>query len=183
MSVCVQKLRVPVRLSQPNHDPRDGWLLLFPQVGGEGRTESLIELLNSERTIIPFLPTDDASVVLLTRLNIDWVAVGSGVEWTLEFPPGGLPTREQRAELLFVDQRHLEVALQGRAVDEHVRLSDFLNSSGDFITAQTAFGTLIVNMHGVRDIRITQPAARAAVPGGSAHQVSASGPLSAQGSG
>ena len=172
MSAHVQKIRVPVRLSQPNQDPRDGWFLLLPQVEVEGRAESLVELLNSERGVVPFLPSDDAGVVLLTRLNIDWVVVGSGVEWSLVFPPGEFPTREQRAELLFVDERRLEVTLQWRAEDERFRLSDFLSSPANFVTAQTGFGTLIVNKHRIREIRITQPAAHAAVPRGA----SASGP-------
>jgi hypothetical protein len=125
-----------------------------------------VELLNSSRIVIPFLPTDDASVVLLTRLNIDWVVVGSGVESSLVFPPGEIPTRVQRAEILFVDQRRLEVALQWRAEDEYFRLSDFLNSPADFFTAQTGFGTLIVNKHRIRETRITQPAAQVVVPRG-----------------
>jgi len=166
VSAYVQKLRAPVRLSQPNQDPRDGWLLLYPQVEAEGRTESLVELLNSKRDVIPFIPTDDTSVLLLTRLNIDWVVVGSGVERSFVFPPGGFPTREQRAEMQFVDLRRLEVGIQWRAEGELIRLSDFLSSPVDFVTAQTGFGTLIVNKHRVREIRITHPEARAAVAPG-----------------
>src|SRR5262249_19341582 len=87
MAVYVQKVRVPGRLSQPNQESRDGWFLLYPEVEGGGRSESLVELLNSTRGVIPFLPAQDTSVVLLTRLNLDWVIVGSGVEPSLVFPP------------------------------------------------------------------------------------------------
>jgi len=135
---------------------------LLPQVEAEDRAESLVELLNSRRSVIPFIPSDDASVLLLTRLNIDWVAVGDGVEPSLVFPPDGFPTREQRAEMQFVDLRRLEVGLQWYAEeDDHIRLSDFLNTPADFVTARTGFGTLILNKHRIREIRITRPAARA----------------------
>jgi hypothetical protein len=176
VSAHVEKVRVPVRLSQANRDPRDGWLLLFPQVEAGGRTESLVELLNSRRKVIPFLPSDEESVLLLPRLNIDWVVVGTGAESSFIFPAGREPTREQRAEMLFVDQRRLEVTLQWRAVDDHFRLSDFLNSSDDFVTARAGFGTLIVNMNRIREIRITQPAARVVLPGAGAHRAGAPSP-------
>jgi hypothetical protein len=78
--------------------------------------------------------------------------------------------------MLFVDQRRLEVTLQWRAVDDHFRLSDFLNSSDDFVTARAGFGTLIVNMNRIREIRITQPAARVVLPGAGAHRAGAPSP-------
>jgi len=87
MSPYVQKLRVPVRLSQPNLDPREGWFLLLPRLGQENRPETILELLNTSRSVIPFIQGDDVSVLLLTRQNIDWVAVGPGVASNLVFRP------------------------------------------------------------------------------------------------
>ena len=73
----IQKLRAPVRLSQPGETPVDGHLCLTPEINGERRPETILELLNSPRRVIPFLRDADDSVVLLTRLNVDWVVVGS----------------------------------------------------------------------------------------------------------
>jgi hypothetical protein len=164
MSSFVEKLRVPVRLSQPNQDPRDGWFLLFPHVEDGDRPESLVELLDSRRSVIPFLAADDGSVVLLTRLNIDWVAVGAEVGPPLLYPPHREPTHQQRAELRFLDERRIEVTLQWRAETEHnARLSDFLNSGVEFVMARAGFGTLIVNKQRIRETRIAAAAAQAKV--------------------
>src|SRR5215813_8093359 len=67
----IQKIRVPARVSQPSQEPRDGSFLLFPGQARDQRGESLLELLNSDRTVIPFLQADDQNVLLLTRVNID----------------------------------------------------------------------------------------------------------------
>jgi hypothetical protein len=162
VSVYVQKLRVPVRLSQPNQEPRDGWFLLFPRLDREDRPESILELLNSSRSVIPFIGADDAGVTLLTRVNIDWVAVGAQVAERLIFPPAGGVTHEQRVELRFIDESRVEAVMQWQAGEKDARLSDHLNSSGDFVAARTGFGTLIVNKQRVRETRIAKSMAQAA---------------------
>ena len=73
----VSKLRAAVRLSQPHRDPRDGWFLLFPDFDESGRAETVLELLNSPRLVIPFIQNEDEGVRLLVRDNIDWVAIGA----------------------------------------------------------------------------------------------------------
>jgi hypothetical protein len=154
----VQKLRVPARLSQPNLDPRDGWFLLFPQMDREDRPETLLELLNSGSTVVPFIQDDDHSVLLLTRAGIDWVAVGAGVEGRLVLPPGHQTTHEQRVELRFIDESRVEAVVQWHGDPETARLSDHLNAPGGFFVAQTGFGTLIVNKVRVREMRIAESA-------------------------
>src|SRR5206468_395105 len=102
MPVIVQKVRVPVRVSQPNQDPRDGWFLLFPKAVDGESPECIVELLNSPRVVLPFIQRD-GMILLLTRQNIDWVAVGSSVPDDLVLRPGYRVTHSQRVELRFTD--------------------------------------------------------------------------------
>jgi hypothetical protein len=153
MSTHIPKLRVPVRLSEPNQDPRDGWFLLLPQFEQDERPETVMELLNSSRPIIPFIETDDESVLLLTRANIDWVSVGQGVPTHLIFPPGPPVDVEQRVVLRLVDDSRVEATIAWRSEGKGVRLSDHLSSIDAFVAVKTRFGTLIVNKLRVRETR------------------------------
>ena len=74
----VQKLRAHVRLSQPGDTPLDGYFCLLPEMDGQPRPETILELLNSTRRVIPFFRVADDNVVLFTRLNIDWVVPEGG---------------------------------------------------------------------------------------------------------
>jgi hypothetical protein len=149
----VEKIRLRARLSQPNLDPRDGWFLLFPQHGKERRTESLLEHLNSERHVIPFILSDDNAVLLLTRTNIDWVAVSSTVDRAL-IQPDVSWNKRQRVELRFLDERRVEADVEWHAQNASGRLSDFLNSCSTFVLSKTGFGTLIWNRRRVREVRV-----------------------------
>jgi hypothetical protein len=162
MPAYVRKLQVPVRLSQPNLAPRDGSFQLYPTVGRENRPETMLELLNSERSVIPFILEEDATVLLLTRMNIDWVAIGPGVESRLIVPPDNPITHEQRVELRFIDESRVDAGLRWNQDQEAVRLSDFLNATEEFLAARTGFGTLIVNKGRIREMRIIGEAQRVA---------------------
>jgi hypothetical protein len=153
-SAYVAKLQVPVRLSQPQLAPRDGHFLLFPQHGNESRPESLLELLNSGRTVIPFILAGDHTVLLLTRLNVDWVAVGSNVDPALVFPPGLEHNRSERVELRFIDESRVDAHVEWYVGAGGNRLSDFLNTCDAFVASRTGFGTLIWNKHRIRETRI-----------------------------
>ena len=76
------------------------------------------------------------------------------------------------------DERRVEVVVQWHAEGENTRLSDFLNSPIDFVTARTGFGTLIVNKHRIRETRITQPVARGTASGDARPRLAASTPPS-----
>jgi hypothetical protein len=160
MGSYVRKLRVPARLSQPNLDPRDGWFQLLPQMPGEERPETVLELLNSERTVVPFIQSDDLSVLLLTRVSIDWVALGRGVESRLILPPSHVATHQQRVQFRFIDESRVEAVVQWQANGDTARLSDHLNSPGAFFVAQAGFGTLIVNKLRVREMLVAESASR-----------------------
>jgi hypothetical protein len=154
LSVQVHKLRVPVRLSHFNHQPRDGYFVLFPHLGGEERPESIYELLNAHRSVIPFFQGDDTNVLLLTRDNIDWVAVSASVEPGVVLPPGFSVMHEERAELRFLDDSRVEAVVQWQDGENVARLSDYLDFCDQFIAARTGFGTLIANKYRIREIRI-----------------------------
>lgn len=159
------KVRVPARVAQPHREPRDGLFLLSAGLGPERRTESLIELLNSERVVIPFVQADGADVVLLTRTHIDWVVVGRDVDRGHVFPPGYVVTREQRVDLRLMDETHVHAVLQWHSPDGTLRLSDYLNGEEEFIPARTAFGTLLVNKLRVRETNLEESTDRPAAPG------------------
>lgn len=164
--VRIPKLRAAVRLSQPRHDPRDGWFLLFPDVGDSGRAETVLELLNSARLVIPFLEREDQTVLLLVRKNIDWVAIGADVEPRLVFPPGRQTAFHQRVEIGFVDERRVEATIRWGDAAQKTRLSDFLDSPDAFFAVEASFGTLMVNKRRIREIRIVEGNGAHAPPGG-----------------
>ncbi len=159
-TVYVEKIRVPARVSQPSLGPRDGWFLLFPRMGSARRPETLIELLDSSRVVVPFIQAEDSTVLLLTRPNIDWVIVGRGVERRLIYPPEYRITTEQRVDLRLIDESHVHAVVRWDSHEGTVRLSDHLNSSSGFIVATTGFGLLLVNKLRVRETRLAESTAR-----------------------
>lgn len=152
----VEKLRLPVRLSQPGQPPTDGFLMLAARMEG-GRTETLMELLNSARTVIPFIAAAEDEVVLLVRANIDWVAVGKEGEAARLFPPEHRETHGQRIQLSFTDAHRIEADIRWDRSDPRVRLSDFLNRCPDFFPVVASFGVLFVNRQRVRQLKICDP--------------------------
>ena len=161
----VYKLRVPVRVAQPQREPRDGAFLVLAADGSGGRPESLIEMLNSARTVIPFIQDDGAEVVLLTRAHIDWVIVGRSVDRGLIFPPGYAVSRAQRVDLRLMDESHVHAVIQWDSPGGTTRLSDHLNGTAEFIPARTTFGTLIVNKMRVRETSLEESTDRPVAPG------------------
>jgi hypothetical protein len=150
----IQKLRAPVRLSQPGENPVDGYLCLTPEVGGQPRPETILELLNSPRRVIPFLRVHDESVALLTRLNIDWVVVGSQVDPTWVMPQRSPAMREQSVRLQFFDGRTMEGDVRWASPGADIRLSDYLNDRADFYPLVTRVGIMMVNKNRVREARV-----------------------------
>jgi hypothetical protein len=161
MSKHVQKVRVPVRLSQPNLDPRDGWFLLLPRLESEDRPETIIDLLNSSLTVIPFIVGDDGAVLLVMRANIDWVSVGDGVSPSLIHPAGVRAHHQQRVQLRFIDESRVDAVIEWRDERGGTRLSDFLNFGDPFVAVRTGFGTLLVNKLRIRETRIVSETAAA----------------------
>ena len=150
----IQKLRAPVRLSQPGETPLDGYLCLTPAVDGPSRPETILELLNSSRRVIPFLRVADDSVVLLTRLNIDWVVAGAQIDPEWVMPKRSPAMREQSVRLQFFDGRTMEGDVRWPSPGADIRLSDFLNDAADFYPLVTRVGIMMVNKNRVRETRV-----------------------------
>ena len=150
----IQKLRAPVRLSQPGESPLDGHLCLLPELEGQRRPETVLELLNSPRRVIPFLRALDDSVVLLTRLNIDWVVVGAEVDPGWIMPTRFPATHEQGVWLQFFDGRMMEGDARWPSHAADIRLSDYLNDTADFYPLATRLGIMMINKNRVRETRV-----------------------------
>jgi len=154
----VEKVRLPVRLAQPGLPPTDGFLMLVARMEHEQRPETLMELVNAPRIVLPFIGTNEHDVALLVRANIDWVAVGRDGRRDLLFPPGHRVTHGQRMQLSFTNEDRIEALVQWDRTDPRVRLSDFLNACADFFPVVASFGTLFVNRQRVRQMRIADEA-------------------------
>lgn len=150
----IQKLKAPVRLSQPGESPLDGYLCLLPELDGQRRPETILELLNSTRRMIPFLRAVDDSVGLLTRLNIDWVVAGARVDPEWIMPRRSPAMREQSVRLQFFDGQIMEGDVRWPSPGADIRLSDFLNNAADFYPLVTRVGILMVNKNRVRETRV-----------------------------
>lgn len=153
-AAVIQKLRAPVRLSQPGDSPLDGYFCLLPDIDGQGRPETILELLNSSRRVIPFFRIADDNFVLFTRLNIDWVVPGAQVDLNWVMPRRVQATREQRVHLQFFDGREMEGDVRWTSPGADLRLSDFLNDAADFYPLVTRVGILMVNKNRVRETRV-----------------------------
>ena len=162
MPPYVHKMRVPVTLSQLSREAREGWCLVTVGSNRGDRSESLLELLNSGVVVIPFLPQHDPDVVLVTRQHIEWIAVSSTVDAPLVAPLDRKVTREQRVELRFMDQRHLEGIIQWDGTGDHGRLSDFLNGPDDFFLLKTSAGPFLVNRQRLAETRVAESTPRPA---------------------
>ena len=150
----IHKLRAPVRLSQPGESPLDGFLCLLPEIDGQRRSETILELLNSSRRVIPFLRIAGDSVVLLTRLNIDWVMASAQTDAEWIMPKRFPATREQSVRLHFIDGGSMEGDVRWSSPAADIRLSDFLNDAADFYPLLTRMGILMVNKNRVREARV-----------------------------
>jgi hypothetical protein len=173
-SMHVEKISVPVRVAHTDTDPRDGQFLLYSSLGNSGRSETLLELLNSKRrSIIPFLQVDQSEVLFLNRENIDWVVIAAGVDERLVYPPDHLVTIEQGVEFRLIDGSRVQATIQWDAKDGTVRLSDHLNTTGTFITAKTSFGLLLINKRRVRETSMAEKKARRLIETGDSQRKTA----------
>jgi hypothetical protein len=151
----IEKRRVEVRISQIGHDPTDGFLCLALASNTRGEPRTLLELLNSDLRVIPFLLEEDGAVILLTRLNLDWIVVGERVQPELIFPAHTLTSREEPVALHFLNGTTIDGLIQ---IDQPLaggRISDFLNSPADFYPVRTRLGTLLVNKSRVKETRLS----------------------------
>lgn len=151
----VAKRQIAVRASQSGHDPIDGFFCLALAPAPPEEAGTLLELLNSSSRVIPLIRAEDGAVILLTRLNIDWVMAGERVEASLIYPARGETLREEPVVLHFMNGTTMDGLILMDAAAMGSRASDFLNDSGDFYPVRTRLGTLFVNKSRVRETRLS----------------------------
>src|SRR5262245_50657667 len=91
----VEKVQLPARIILPGLEQLVGSFALAPASPWRDGPESLLELLNSQVRVLPILRESDEAVLLVSRLAIDWVEVGSHVDAELIRPRAYLVTREE----------------------------------------------------------------------------------------
>jgi hypothetical protein len=105
--------------------------------------------------VIPFIGTEDGSVILLTRLNVEWVMAGERTEMNLILPADYVISRQEPVELEFMNGTTIDGVIQMEVTPEGIRASDFLNGPADFYPVLTRMGTLLVNKARVRSTRLS----------------------------
>ena len=156
MSEYIEKHRASVRLSLPHQDPIAGELALHPNSQLRDGPQTLLELLNSSRRLLPFV-LQNGDTLLVTRLNIHFVMVGPVVPQELIAPPSFVVDREEQVHVTFADGYNLAGKIQIELPGHLNRTSDFLNGPDDFFVLRTRAGVVLVNKLCMRDMRVTAP--------------------------
>lgn len=141
----VEKLRVAVRVWLPHEPPMDGTFALGPQAEFHPGPETLLERVNVRDRVIPFQREKDAAVLLINRLDIEWVEPGRGVPEKLVWPPAWQITREERVHVRTSGGRDLSGRILIELPEDLNRASDFLNTPDDFFALVTTDGVRLVN--------------------------------------
>jgi len=145
MTSYVEKIRVPVRVSQAGMAPMDGYLSLGPQAEFHAGPETVLERLNTPSRVIPFQRGEDERTLLLHRGDLEWVAADPAVAPMLICPPNFQITSEETATLWLVSGTTLEGRVQMELPEHLNRASDYMNGAEDFFPLMTPFGVLLVN--------------------------------------
>ncbi len=157
MGQYIEKLRVPVRMSQPGCMPEDGYVALAPQAKPHPGPETILERLNATDRVIPFQRGADDGVLLVNRADIEWVAADPAVASHLVCPPTYQVTCEEEVRIRLRGGGTLEGRVQMELPADQNRASDFMNGAEDFFPLLTPFGILIVNKQLVSRFELTAP--------------------------
>ena len=157
MAQYIEKIRVPVRLSQPGCLPVDGYLALDPQAQYHKGPETLLERVNAPDRVVPFQRGEDETILLVSRADFEWIAADPAVAPTLICPPNYTVTGEEHVRLRLVGGGELEGNIQMELPPEQNRASDFMNGGEDFFPLLTPFGILLVNKNRLSSAALTSP--------------------------
>jgi hypothetical protein len=156
MPHLIQKLRTPVRIALPSQEPADGYLSLQTLSPNRGGPETILDLLNSEQRVVPFIRARDEAVLMLTRQNLLWVEADGGLDPELVCPRNYHVTHEERVRVRLEDGTLIDGVIQMELPEELNRASDFLNGDGDFYPLITRDGTVLINKARVLDMQVFQ---------------------------
>ncbi len=159
MPEYVEKYRAAVRVCLPGQDPIDGEIALGPHSRTRQGGETMLELLNTPQRVIPLILPH--TVLLITRLNIDWVLAGKGVDADLVCPRSYVVSREESVQVTFNDGRAIDGMIQMEMPEGMNRASDFLNCPDDFFPLRTRLGVAIVNKVRIRNTRVHEASPKA----------------------
>ena len=154
MTSYVEKIRVPVRVSQGGMPPVEGELALGPQAEFHPGPETLLECLNKPSRVIPVQRDDDGRTLLLNRDDIEWLAADPAVASSLVCPPTYLVTHQENVGVRLTSGASLEGQLQIELPEHLNRASDFMNGPEDFFPLLTPFGVLLVNKRRVSSMEL-----------------------------
>ena len=154
MPEYIPKLKAAVVLCQVGQEQLEGSVSLAAQTRFHDGPETILERLNSRDRILPFHRKRDGAVLLLSRLELEWVAAGRGVERDLVCPRTYQVTREERVRVRFTSGNEMEGLLQMELPETLNRASDFLNGEEDFVPLVTPQGIVLLNKHRVLYTRV-----------------------------
>ena len=157
MAEFINKQWVAVRISLPGEDPLDGQLALASRSETRDGPQTVLEMLNSRARMIPFQRAEDDKVLLLSRRNVNWVVLGSGVDPLLVCPATYGASREESVHVTFTDGRGIDGRIQMELPEGMNRASDFLNCPEEFFALRSRLGIVLVNKSCVRDVLVLEP--------------------------
>lgn len=145
MAGYVHKLRAVASVSEQGEEPIEGSFALAPQAQFHDGPETLLERLNSEGRVIPFLLQESDVVLLLNRLAIEWVRPSPNTPRELVCPAPFQVTREERVGVRFKSGETMVGLLRMELPEWYNRASDFLNGPDPFFPLVTEHRVVLVN--------------------------------------
>src|SRR5213592_1271236 len=137
MPEYIEKIRVAVRVSRPGEPLMEGTCSLSPGSPVHEGPETLLELLNTPITMLPFRRDADDATLLLSRTDLQWVVAGPGVAPELVRPASYCFTREERVSVRMRSGEAIEGMLQMELPENFNRASDYLNGPEPFFPLTT----------------------------------------------
>ena len=145
MAEYVHKLRAIAWVSEQGEDAVEGCFALNPHAQFHNGPETLLERLNSPDRVIPFQRREDDGVLLLNRLEMEWVLPSPNMPPELICPQTYQVTREERVHIRLKGGETMTGLLRMELPEWFNRASDFLNSPEHFFPLITERGIVLVN--------------------------------------
>ncbi len=146
-SYKIETIRKPARIFLMGGGTLEGTFFLSPISPSLKGPETVLDLLTDERSYLPF-ETDQCKVILVQKTNIVKILLEEAIPHTVG------PTKQTHITVWFVDQSSLEGWLSFMMPVSHSRVSDFLNSAGEFFYLHGTGATYVVNRRHVSFVEL-----------------------------